>query len=177
MSKYNYIDKLIELDSAMTFFNSVKAMRERTVLTNGCFDVIHSGHVQYLRQSRMLGGCLVVAVNSDQSIRKLKGENRPINTFDNRIQVLSAFDFVDRIICLDDDTPRKLIEFLKPDIYTKGDDYTDENAVGNGLGRAFIEDCGGELVLIAHAEQQSSTNLIKKLGLVMSAAGTTSGLD
>ena len=90
MSRYSLMNKLVELDTAMAFFDSVRAIGEQTVLTNGCFDVIHSGHVQYLRQSRMLGDCLLVAVNSDQSIRRLKGKERPINTFQDRIEILEC---------------------------------------------------------------------------------------
>ena len=131
----------------------------RVVFTNGCFDVLHRGHVTYLAQARDLGDCLVVGLNSDSSVKRLKGENRPINGEQDRALVLAALSFVDHILFFEEDTPQNLIEQVRPDILVKGGDYQIENIVG--------ADCvlknGGKVLTIPFVDGYSSTKIIQAL--------------
>ena len=109
-----------------------------TVFTNGCFDILHRGHVEYLRQSKGLGDRLIVGLNSDSSVRRLKGDSRPINNQEDRAALLKALRFVDEVVIFDEDTPLELIKRLRPDIITKGGDYKTEDVVGNDLAEVMI---------------------------------------
>jgi len=109
-----------------------------TVFTNGCFDILHRGHVECLRHSKDLGDKLIVGLNSDDSVRRLKGSKRPINKQDDRIAVLQAIRWVDEVVVFEEDTPYQLIQRLRPDVITKGGDYTPETVVGNDLARVVI---------------------------------------
>jgi D-beta-D-heptose 7-phosphate kinase / D-beta-D-heptose 1-phosphate adenosyltransferase len=128
---------------------------QKMVFTNGCFDILHRGHLEYLRHARQLGDWLVVGLNSDASVKKLKGENRPINNEDDRALLLSSLEFVDRVIIFDNDTPLEMIKSLKPEILVKGGDYKPEEVVG----REFAK----ELVLIDFVDGYSSTSIINRL--------------
>lgn len=108
------------------------------VFTNGCFDILHRGHVEYLKASRQLGDRLIVGVNSDSSVRRLKGKERPFNTVDDRVAVLKALRFVDQVEVFEEDTPLRLIEQIKPDIITKGGDYEERGVVGYGISKVVI---------------------------------------
>lgn len=108
------------------------------IFTNGCFDIIHKGHIEYLKQSKKLGGKLIVGLNSDQSVKKLKGSDRPINNQNDRKAVLESIDCVDQVIIFDEETPYELIKQVKPDIITKGGDYTVDTVVGNDLAKVVI---------------------------------------
>jgi rfaE bifunctional protein nucleotidyltransferase chain/domain len=103
------------------------------VFTNGCFDILHRGHVEYLEQAKQLGNWLVVGLNSDASVRRLKGDGRPFNCEEDRLAVLFALRCVDEVLIFDEDTPLKLIQTIKPDIVVKGGDYKPEDVVSNGL--------------------------------------------
>jgi D-beta-D-heptose 7-phosphate kinase/D-beta-D-heptose 1-phosphate adenosyltransferase len=108
------------------------------VFTNGCFDILHRGHVEYLQASKALGTKLVVGLNSDGSVRRLKGLSRPVNTQEDRAAVLLALKCVDEVMVFEEDTPLRLIQQLKPDIITKGGDYSAENVVGFGLAKVIV---------------------------------------
>jgi rfaE bifunctional protein nucleotidyltransferase chain/domain len=108
------------------------------VFTNGCFDILHRGHVEYLQASKALGAKLVVGLNSDGSVRRLKGLSRPVNTQEDRAAVLLALKCVDEVIVFEEDTPLRLIQEIKPDIITKGGDYSAENVVGFGLAKVIV---------------------------------------
>jgi len=108
------------------------------VFTNGCFDILHRGHVEYLQASKALGTKLVVGLNSDGSVRRLKGLSRPVNTQEDRAAVLLALKCVDEVMVFEEDTPLRLIQQLKPDIITKGGDYSAENVVGFGLAEVIV---------------------------------------
>ena len=110
----------------------------QTVFTNGCFDILHVGHIQYLEQSRALGDRLIVGLNSDASVRRLKGSGRPVNNQDDRKRMLMALRCVDEVVIFHDDTPYNLIVSLQPDIVTKGGDYLPEEVVGYGLSRVVV---------------------------------------
>jgi rfaE bifunctional protein nucleotidyltransferase chain/domain len=108
------------------------------VFTNGCFDILHVGHLQYLEQSRALGDKLIVGLNSDDSVRRLKGPSRPVNSQADRKRMLLALRCVDEVVIFDEDTPYDLIVSLQPDIVTKGGDYLPQNVVGYGLSRVVV---------------------------------------
>lgn len=132
---------------------------KRLVFTNGCFDIIHAGHVRYLREAAKLGDVLVVGVNSDKSVRRLKGGSRPINCLGDRMEVLSAFSFVDYVIPFEEDTPYELIKDIVPDIIVKGGDYRPEEVVGKDI----VESLGGRVVIIPLSEGRSTTSVIEKI--------------
>ncbi len=125
------IQKTITLDEAARLFGSTFRSKNKIVFTNGCFDILHRGHVYLLSRARELGDLLVVGLNSDASVSKLKGPDRPVNNHESRAEVLGALAFVDYIIVFDEDTPLDMIITLKPDILVKGGDYKLEDIVGS----------------------------------------------
>ena len=139
----------------------LRASGARIVMTNGCFDVLHAGHIDYLNKARMLGDLLVVAVNSDSSVKGLKGENRPINTLSNRLAVLGALESVDALISFDESTPQALIENLMPHILVKGGDYDPNEIVGS---KEVIAN-GGEVKVLPFVDGLSSSGILKKMGV------------
>jgi rfaE bifunctional protein nucleotidyltransferase chain/domain len=132
----------------------------RVVFTNGCFDLLHPGHVQYLDEARRLGDALVVGVNTDRSVRKLKGDGRPLVPQDARALVLGALAAVDAVTLFDEDTPRDLLAALLPDLLVKGGDYRAEDVVG----RTEVEGAGGEVRILPFREGYSTTDLVRRIG-------------
>jgi len=146
--------------------NDAESLRERwkqeglrVVFTNGCFDLLHPGHVTYLEQAKALGDRLVVGLNSDESIRRLKGDSRPVNHLDDRAHMLAGLRSVDLVVPFSEDTPIELILALKPDVLVKGGDYREEEIVGS----AEVKAAGGEVVIVPFLQGHSSTNLIDKI--------------
>lgn len=135
-----------------------KQRGEKVVFTNGCFDILHAGHVTYLEQARALGDRLVVAINSDDSVTALKGEGRPINSVDRRLAVLQGLESTDWVTMFDGDTPEELLTVLEPDILVKGGDYSEEQVVGKEIVRAY----GGEVKVMSMVPGCSTTNIINK---------------
>jgi D-beta-D-heptose 7-phosphate kinase / D-beta-D-heptose 1-phosphate adenosyltransferase len=131
----------------------------KVVFTNGCFDIIHRGHITYLNQAKEFGDILIVGVNSDESVQRLKGPNRPINTLEDRVQVLSAMSCVDHIVAFHQDTPHELIKLVKPDIFVKGGDYTRETLPEAEL----VDELGGELRILPYVKAQSTTGVIERI--------------
>ncbi|MDQ3870195.1 MAG: D-glycero-beta-D-manno-heptose 1-phosphate adenylyltransferase, partial [Chloroflexota bacterium] len=131
----------------------------RIVFTNGCFDILHRGHITYLNRAKALGDVLVVAVNSDESVRRLKGHERPINTLDDRVQVLSALSCVDHIVSFDEDTPEELIRIVRPDVFVKGGDYTRDTLPEAPL----VEALGGSVQILPYVEDRSTTAMIERI--------------
>jgi D-beta-D-heptose 7-phosphate kinase/D-beta-D-heptose 1-phosphate adenosyltransferase len=132
---------------------------ERVVFTNGCFDILHRGHVTYLRRARELGDVLVVGVNSDAGIRRLKGPTRPINALEDRLAVLAALRFVDYLVSFDEDTPHELIRLVRPDVFVKGGDYTRDRLPEASL----VEELGGVVRILPFVEDRSTTGLIERI--------------
>jgi D-beta-D-heptose 7-phosphate kinase/D-beta-D-heptose 1-phosphate adenosyltransferase len=130
------------------------------VFTNGCFDIIHAGHVAYLEQARQLGERLVVAVNSDDSVRRLKGKGRPINPADRRMAVLAGLEAVDWVVCFEEDTPRELLHALQPDVLVKGGDYRDKQGV---VGWEIVEAYGGEVRVLDFVEELSTSAIVSRI--------------
>jgi D-beta-D-heptose 7-phosphate kinase/D-beta-D-heptose 1-phosphate adenosyltransferase len=133
--------------------------RRRVVLTNGCFDILHRGHVTYLHRARALGDVLVVAVNTDDSIKRLKGPARPINPLADRLCVLSALGCVDLLVAFDDDTPHAVVEAIRPDIFVKGGDYTRDTLPEASL----VERLGGQVVILPLVEDRSTSGMIERI--------------
>lgn len=131
----------------------------KIVFTNGVFDIIHRGHVQYLEQARLYGDFLIVGLNSDASVRRLKGQSRPFNSQEDRAFVLSRLKPVDCVCVFEEDTPLELIKIVKPNVLIKGGDYTIEQIVG----REFVEENGGVVLTIPLIQGRSTTNLIDKI--------------
>ncbi len=131
---------------------------ERVVFTNGCFDVLHRGHVEYLESARRLGDLLVVGLNTDDSVRRLKGPTRPVNPEDDRAYVLAGLAAVDYVTFFAEDTPRDLIVALLPDVLVKGGDYRKEDIVGG----AEVEAAGGEVVVAPLVPGRSTTAILKR---------------
>lgn len=133
---------------------------KKIVFTNGCFDIVHAGHVDYLEKAKNFGDVLIVGLNSDESVRRLKGENRPINPQEYRKKVLQALKPVDLVIIFDEDTPERLIKEVKPDVLVKGGDYTIDNIVGAD----FVMSYGGKVFTIDFVYDVSTSKIIKKIG-------------
>ena len=118
------------LKDNIEIINRIKAERKKIVFTNGCFDLLHVGHIRYLTQAKKLGDFLIIGLNSDSSVKELKGEDRPINSFEDRATLLSAIESVDLVIMFEEQTPENLIKDIVPDILVKGGDYNIEDIVG-----------------------------------------------
>ena len=132
---------------------------QRVVFTNGCFDLLHPGHVAYLHEARALGDVLVVAINADDSVRRLKGAGRPLNDVDSRAYVLAGLGSVDFVTAFDEDTPRALIAELLPDVLVKGGDYRIEDVVG----RTEVEAAGGSVHVLPYRAGYSTTGLLSRI--------------
>lgn len=150
---------IISWEQARSLSNKLRSEGKTLVTTNGCFDILHRGHVDYLEKARDQGDFLMVAVNSDQSVRKLKGAGRPINTAEDRAYVLSALSSVDAVCLFDEDTPVKWLEFVKPDLHVKGGDYKVEELPET----AALRKWGGDVKILNFVEGYSTTNIIKKV--------------
>lgn len=146
-------------EHARTLIEGWKHSGLRVVFTNGCFDLLHPGHIAYLSEARALGDRLVVGLNDDHSIQRLKGSQRPINPLADRAAMLEALKAIDLVVPFAEDTPLDLIRTLQPDILAKGGDYRPEDIVGAADVRAW----GGEVVVIPFVEGYSSTGLIKRI--------------
>ena len=143
----------------LRIINDLKAEGKRIVFTNGCFDLLHIGHVRYLEEAKALGDVLVVGVNSDASVRKLKGPKRPILPEAERAEILSGLGCVDYITLFDEMDPLKLITSLRPNVLVKGGDWTKEQTVG----KEVVERSGGEVVIIPFVKGASTSNLIETI--------------
>ncbi len=149
--------KLLSRTELLERFGRPRATR--VVFTNGVFDILHRGHVEYLLAARALGDVLVIGLNTDDSVRRLKGPERPLNPQEDRAFVLASLACVDAVTLFDEDTPRLLIAALLPDVLVKGGDYRPEEVVG----RTEVEAAGGRLVLIPFVEGHSTTGLVQRI--------------
>jgi rfaE bifunctional protein nucleotidyltransferase chain/domain len=154
-----YTDKIVPLEEALRQRALFKDTGKRVIFTNGCFDIIHKGHISYLEEARGLGDILIVGLNSDASVTRLKGQYRPLKGIENRAAVLAGLASVDVVVVFEEDTPQKLIEQLNPDILVKGGDYSIENIVGAD----FVLIHGGEVKTIDFIPGYSSSQIIQKM--------------
>ena len=142
-----------------TMTETVKSADKTIVFTNGCFDILHAGHVRYLNEAKKLGDCLIVGLNSDESVRKLKGPSRPINSAEDRAEVLSALSAVDYVVVFSDATAEGLVTELQPTIYVKGGDYNIKDLPEAEI----VAQYGGKTILIPEVVGKSSSNIINKM--------------
>lgn len=149
--------KVVSLPALLTWRRSMRRKKQRVVFTNGCFDVLHAGHVRLLRRARSEGDCLVVGLNSDASVRRLKGRERPLVHQEDRAEILAALEMVDRVVIFADGTPRKVIDALVPDVLVKGGDYAMDEIVG----RDTVEDAGGKVVRVKLVQGRSTRGMIE----------------
>jgi D-glycero-beta-D-manno-heptose 1-phosphate adenylyltransferase len=149
----------LSLRDASAFARAIQARGGTVVFTNGVFDLLHLGHVRYLQDARALGDALIVAVNSDRSVRAIKGPERPVNPESERAEVLAALACVDAAVIFDEDTPHQIIGAIQPDILVKGADW----AAGDIIGRDVVEARGGRVVRIPLTPGLSTTELIRRV--------------
>lgn len=152
-------EKIQERDQLKVILDQLKAQGKKIVFTNGCFDLIHRGHIHCLKEAKNQGDILVVGLNSDSSVRKLKGPPRPILPQEDRAAVLVALACVDYVTIFDEPDPAKLIELLKPDVLVKGGDYSKDEIVGAKV----VESYGGRVVIVPYLPGASSTAIVEKI--------------
>ncbi len=139
--------------------NQWRFKKKKIVFTNGCFDILHRGHVEYLAKAAELGDKLIIGLNTDSSVRRLKGENRPVNNEEARAILLSSLIFTDKIILFEEDTPLQLINFIQPDVLVKGSDYQPKEIAGYDI----VKTKGGEVITIELTKGFSTTSILKKI--------------
>lgn len=150
---------LIPQERIAAFCETLRAAGQKVVFTNGCFDILHAGHVRYLTKARSFGDCLVLGLNSDVSVRRLKGEGRPINNELDRAEVVGALKAVDYVVIFGEQTAEALIAKVKPDVYVKGGDYT----IATLPEAKIVQSYGGRVELVNLVAGRSTTNVIRKI--------------
>ncbi len=153
------IKKIHSLRSLEEIRTALKREGKRVVFTNGCFDLIHGGHVHLIKEAKKLGDVLIVAVNDDDSIRAIKGPSRPIFPLAERLEILEAIEHIDYLVSFPEETPHKLISVLLPDVLVKGEDWKKDEVVG----REEVEGAGGEVVLVSLRKGLSTTSLLDRI--------------
>jgi rfaE bifunctional protein nucleotidyltransferase chain/domain len=151
--------KIVGVNEITKISFELKSKGKKIVFTNGCFDILHRGHVEYLSKAKQLGDVLIVGLNSDSSVKMIKGDKRPIVPQEDRAFILSNLSFVDYVVIFDEPTPYELISKIVPDVLVKGSDWSQENVVG----RDIVEANGGKVVLIEIVPGRSTTNVIKTI--------------
>ena len=151
------MNNILTLDDIKNTAEILKHQNKKIVFTNGCFDILHAGHVDYLNKAKELGDVLIVGLNSDSSVKRIKGEKRPIVPENERAFIIANLKAVDFVTFFDEDTPQKLIEEIIPDILVKGADWNSENIIGKDI----VEKNGGEVKTIKFVNDSSTTNIIK----------------
>jgi rfaE bifunctional protein nucleotidyltransferase chain/domain len=157
----NFRDKIIAFEKLAEWRKQFRASGKKLVVTNGCFDILHLGHVTYLENARNFGDTLLVGVNSDDAVRGLKGAGRPVNSETDRATVLAALESVDGVCIFADKTATKFLAAAQPDIYVKGGDYTLETL--NQDERRTVESAGGKIILVPFVPGKSTTALLEKI--------------
>ena len=151
----SYKKKTLTLGKLLKFLKEAKQAKQKIIFTNGCFDIIHSGHISLLEKAKALGDILILGLNADLSVRKLKGKSRPINKEKDRAIVLSAMEMVDKVIIFKEDTPHEILKLIKPDILVKGADYTRSKIVGTEFAKKTVR--------IKLVKGQSTSGTIKRM--------------
>jgi rfaE bifunctional protein nucleotidyltransferase chain/domain len=153
ISKIHPLSKLVELRK------SLRGEGQKVVFTNGCFDLLHSGHVHVFKEAKKLGDVLIVGVNDDRSIKAIKGDSRPIFPLAERMEILEAIQYIDYLVSFSEETPQKIISALLPDVLVKGEDWKRDEVVG----REEVEGAGGKVVLVSLCEGQSTTTILERI--------------
>ncbi|MES2829972.1 MAG: D-glycero-beta-D-manno-heptose 1-phosphate adenylyltransferase [Bacteroidota bacterium] len=154
-----FLNKIVSSHEIASLQDSWKKEGKKIVFTNGCFDIVHPGHLSYLSEAAGYGDVLVVGLNTDRSVKALKGEKRPINNQLSRTQLLAAMFFIDAVVLFDEDTPEKLINLVQPDVLIKGGDYKVEDIIG----AKQVLERGGEVKVLDFLPGYSSTSIIEKI--------------
>jgi D-glycero-beta-D-manno-heptose 1-phosphate adenylyltransferase len=154
-----YRKKIKDLSSLKKEIEALKAQGERIVFTNGCFDLLHPGHIRYLYAARQMGDYLVVALNTDRSVKIIKGANRPIQSQDERTEILAALSFVDAVVLFDEENPLMVIQQLVPNVLVKGGDWTEDKIIGADV----VKQAGGVVKSLPFVTGYSTTALIEKI--------------
>lgn len=150
---------IVERKNIKELSEKLKSDGKTIVFTNGCFDILHSGHVFYLQKAKQQGDILILGLNSDASVRRLKGEKRPINSESDRAIVISELKSIDYVVIFEEDTPLEIISLIVPNKLVKGGDYKKDDVVGKDI----VESNGGEVVIIPFVDGKSTTNIINKI--------------
>jgi rfaE bifunctional protein nucleotidyltransferase chain/domain len=153
------MNKILERNALKDKLEELRKKGKKIAFTNGCFDILHVGHVRYLREAKKTADVLVLALNSDSSVRSLKGEERPLMNEKERAEILAALEFIDFVTIFNELTPLELINYLKPDILIKGGDWPEEKVVG----REEVKKWGGRVAIIPEVEGKSTTNIVEKI--------------
>jgi len=161
MAWMNFREKILSWEALPAWRNVLRDQQKRLVVTNGCFDILHCGHVSYLEAARNEGDALLVALNGDASVREIKGPNRPINSELDRAAVLAALASVDAVCVFHEPDAMRLLKLVKPEIYAKGGDYTIDTI--NQQERHLVEQMGGKVVVVGGVPGKSTTALIEKM--------------
>ena len=151
--------KVVKLDELLNIVEELKKQNKTIVTTNGCFDILHAGHVRYLNQAKSFGDILVLLLNSDSSVRKIKGPSRPLNCEEDRAEIIAGLYAVDYVVIFDEETPMNMLAQIKPHVHVKGGDYTEETLPEAKI----IKDGGGRVEFIKFLEGRSTTNIINKI--------------
>ncbi len=158
--RYKVKDKRLAIDDLCRELEGHRKRGEVVVFTNGCFDVIHAGHVRYLRAAGELGDVLVVGLNGDGSVARIKGEGRPVYGIDDRVEILSAMWFIDYLVVFEDDSVEGTVKLVRPDVLVKGGDYQSDDEV---VGGEFVKSYGGKVHRVDFAEGRSSSETIRRM--------------
>ena len=152
-------EKILELTDLKKIRLELKKRGKKVVFTNGCFDLLHSGHIHIFREAKKQGNILIVAVNDDASVRNIKGSSRPIFSLDERLEILMALEEIDYLVSFSEETPQKIIASLLPDVLVKGGDWRIDEVVG----RKEVEEAGGKVVIIPYLRGYSSSEIINRI--------------
>ena len=155
----SYLSKIKHIKEAKNLVDKLKKRGEKVVFTNGCFDILHLGHIRYLSEAKKQGDFLIVAINSNSSVRRIKGEKRPIIDEKARAETIAALEFVDMVIIFSEDTPYDVIKVLNPDVLIKGGDWKEEDIVGADV----VKKTGGKVLTIPYISGYSTTSIIEKI--------------
>jgi rfaE bifunctional protein nucleotidyltransferase chain/domain len=153
------MDKILTWEALKREVERLQSEGKKVSFTNGCFDILHVGHVQYLREARKAGDLLILGLNSDASVRAIKGEKRPLVPQGERAEVVASLEMIDYVTLFDEPTPLALIEYLRPDLLVKGGDWKEESVVGRDAVRSW----GGRVVIVPMTEGVSTTNIVEKI--------------
>ncbi len=153
------MEKILNRKTLKEKLDTLKKQGKKIAFTNGCFDILHVGHVRYLKEAKKTADILVLALNSDSSVRQIKGEKRPLVPQEERAEIIAALEFIDFVTIFDEQTPLKLIKLLKPDVLIKGGDWPEDKVVG----REEIKKWGGKLTLIPEIIGKSTTSIVDKI--------------
>lgn len=153
------MEKLKSIDEINKIVENLKKHGKKIVLANGCFDILHVGHIRYLREAKKLGDCLIVGVNSDESVKNIKDTNRPIISLEERIKILNEIEYIDYLIVISEDTADEIIRIIKPDIHAKGTDYT----LNNVPEKDVVASYGGKVAIVGDPKSHSTKSIIEKI--------------